>query len=387
MFNDFVFSWAENTSGQMVHIDSVLNGLQCGCHCPHCKEPLLARHGDVKAHGFAHHSNNRKATLKICYQVILYKVAEHIIKAEKHIHAPSYYGIFREKDIWFKDVKIDSQYERIDKQPDVVAIAADGARYLVEFTFSYKVQHKQPIDYQNMNCLEVNLEGQTLESLRHFLLNSDENRKWVNNQQYFSNIDNLYQKAGKPIRITQESTCAKCPIINHCAGAVLNGDILKIENNGNVFRLCKAQEYDKLLKEYYAQKKKEANRERIKKMSLEERLNFLPEQQLIHVAYFTDGTVKFTDEWSSKELHKKWYDNSVLEFTVDAGEKASCIAAMYVRHQGYDIKDCLICRHCFGERCLRHVPNPDARYCELFSVSPHIRQLVAQGYDKWIVKT
>lgn len=89
MNKNFVFSWAENEEGKMVHIDSVPNGLACNCSCPHCHERLIARHGEVREHGFAHHSDTRGANLKICYMVILYKLAEQIIQTRKTIHAPS----------------------------------------------------------------------------------------------------------------------------------------------------------------------------------------------------------------------------------------------------------------------------------------------------------
>ena len=73
MGNNFVFSWAEDAQGKMVHVDDVPRGLACGCVCPCCREKLLARHGDIKEHGFAHHSDNRGANLDICYRVVLYK--------------------------------------------------------------------------------------------------------------------------------------------------------------------------------------------------------------------------------------------------------------------------------------------------------------------------
>ena len=90
----------------MVHVDSVPRGLRCGCTCPNCHEPLLARHGEKNEHGFAHHSDTRGANLNICYMVILYKLAEQIIQTKKRIHAPSYYAIFPEKDIDFVEVKV-----------------------------------------------------------------------------------------------------------------------------------------------------------------------------------------------------------------------------------------------------------------------------------------
>ena len=33
MKKEYVFSWAENTEGKMVHVDSVSRGLRCECTC------------------------------------------------------------------------------------------------------------------------------------------------------------------------------------------------------------------------------------------------------------------------------------------------------------------------------------------------------------------
>ena len=109
-----------------------------------------------------------------------------LFRQRKRIHAPSYYGIFPEKDIDFADVKVDSCYEREDKQPDVIATTADGTQHLIEFTFAYKVQHKQAIDYKNLNCLEIDLSRQSLETVEKFLLESnglEERRKLIAAQQ------------------------------------------------------------------------------------------------------------------------------------------------------------------------------------------------------------
>ena len=83
--NEMIFSWAEDASGRMVHVDSVSQGLKCDCTCPCCHERLKARHGEIRAHGFAHHSDKRGANLKICYMVIMYKLAEQIIQQEKRL--------------------------------------------------------------------------------------------------------------------------------------------------------------------------------------------------------------------------------------------------------------------------------------------------------------
>ena len=246
MANSFIFSWAENADGKMVHVDSVPNGLQCKCICPHCREQLLARHGQINEHGFAHHSDKRGANLNICYMVILYKLAEHILQTKKRIHVPSYYGIYKEKDIEFVDVKIDSRYERKDKQPDVIATTKDNEQYLIEFTFQYKVQHKKDLDYHNLNCLEIDLSGQTLESLEDFLMLSSENRRWINNENYFNRIEKTYHNANKAVRVISESNCRNCKIKNSCCAIKQNYHPIRIENNGQTFRICKIEEYNRL---------------------------------------------------------------------------------------------------------------------------------------------
>lgn len=266
MAQEFVFSWAENAEGKMVHVDDVPRGLNCGCTCPNCHERLLARHGEVNEHGFAHHSETRGANLKICYMVIMYKLAEQIIQTKKRIHAPSYYGIFKETDIEFQDVKIDSQYEREDKQPDVIATTKDGKQYLIEFVFKYKVQHKQALDYKNLTCIEIDLSNQSLESLENFLLTSSENRKWLNSEDYFNRIEETYRKAGKAIKIINDAECCHCDLRYDCCAVTQSFYPIVIENSGIKYRLCKSESYEQKLK---AMKNRLEEEERARKEWLE----------------------------------------------------------------------------------------------------------------------
>ncbi len=245
--NDMVFSWAEDATGKMVHVDSVKQGLDCCCVCPNCRERLIARHGTVRTHGFAHHSDERGANLKICYMVTMYKLAEQIIMQEKRIFTPYYYGIFKGGTIEFSEVSIDNRFDRDDKQPDVIAKTSDGTQYLIEFTFASKVSHKERIDYANLNCIEVDLSNQTLETLWEFLLNSNENKKWLNNQGFFDKIESIYLESGRYVKIKEESDCKCCGLNNHlCCGIKLKDShrLIIIENNGKQYRICKTEEFN-----------------------------------------------------------------------------------------------------------------------------------------------
>ncbi len=288
--NEMVFSWAEDANGRMVHVDSVRRGLNCECSCPNCHEPLLARHGDIKAHGFAHHSDTRGANLGICYMVILYKLAEQIIQTKKKIHAPSYYAIFKETDLEFVDVKIDSHFEREDKQPDVIATSADGKQYILEFTFHYKVLHKQAVDYKNLNCLEIDLCNQTLETVEEFLLESNAGRKWLNNQGYFDNIEQTYGLKGKTVRVVEETECECCTLKSQCCAVRSKKSHLPvvIENSGRKFRICKPEEYTKKIEEIKAEQEKQRQieleeyqrQDEARKEELERKRKRLKEQRL-----------------------------------------------------------------------------------------------------------
>lgn len=254
-----VFSWAEDKRGKMVYVDDMPNGIACNCICPYCRESLIARHGAERAHGFAHASKERGANLKICLKVIAFKLAEQIIKTEKRIYMPSYYGIFKPKSIEFETVEINGDFEREDRQPDIIATTKDNQKYLIEFYFRDYVRHKQKIDFENLNCLEIDLDGQRIDdrdALKNFLLNCDGNRRWLNNDTYFNSIERKYENAGKPIRIVSNEECIKCPLKcgDCCAVKAKNSQRrLTIFQNRKEFYLCKAKEYAAKMQDYCKQ--------------------------------------------------------------------------------------------------------------------------------------
>lgn len=247
--NDYIFSYAENAEGRIVHVDDVPNGKECGCHCPHCGEPLVARQGEKYSHGFAHHSVARMSNLKICYAVTLYKLAEQFVLRNKRIIAPSYYGIYKPTPIEFENVKVDSRYERIDKQPDVIAISSNGDQYIIEFIFRNAVFHKHPINLKNTNCIEIDLSDQTLDTLDKFLSSSPTDAwRWINNDIYFNRIVDTYRKYGVTINIIDMNYCEHCDIWEICGCTGLRsqetGEVLTIENNGKEYRLCKSEVFN-----------------------------------------------------------------------------------------------------------------------------------------------
>ena len=55
-----MMTYAFDAEGRVVEIDGVSRGHACGCFCIACSAPLIARHGDVNAHHFAHAGDDCK---------------------------------------------------------------------------------------------------------------------------------------------------------------------------------------------------------------------------------------------------------------------------------------------------------------------------------------
>jgi len=233
---NFVFSYGENAEGRMVHVDTVPRGKHCGCVCPYCKEPLLARHGEVNVHGFAHNSETRQANLKICYKVTMYKLAEQILREYKQIYAPSYYNVLGSFLIDFEDVQVDRSFGREDHQPEVVATTINKERYLLHLFFD-DGSITDSSSYKDIAYLEIDLSHQKLETLENFLLKSEEDKKWRNNPFYFNGLKDSYETIGMRVKAVLISDCNLCRFRDVCPEEnSLYPSV--IENNSEKYRLC-----------------------------------------------------------------------------------------------------------------------------------------------------
>ncbi|UDQ98424.1 hypothetical protein AAEX28_15795 [Lentisphaerota bacterium WC36G] len=79
--------FAINDTNDIVFVDDVPRGKACGCRCPLCKEPLMARKGDINAHHFAHIGNfscKQKALIRFfAIEFILKKLQKSLQSEEK----------------------------------------------------------------------------------------------------------------------------------------------------------------------------------------------------------------------------------------------------------------------------------------------------------------
>lgn len=185
----------ELSSNKLVHIDEVKSGLDCNYICPECFRPLIARKGEIRQHHFAHHIENKNCTGGV--PAAIHWLAEVILEEEKAVMVPAYKGIEAHK-LLFSDVEIEKCSERKDLRPDVVGITDDGRRWFIEIRNTHEVDKKKidKLIESNISCVEINVSKQDLDKtkLKNFLLNSIDNRDWINNPAYEQQIANEFRK-------------------------------------------------------------------------------------------------------------------------------------------------------------------------------------------------
>ncbi len=68
--------YGEASDGRLVRASEVPAGLECGCSCPACGAPLVARRGEMRVAHFAHATDRTCASAQ---ETMLHKLAKQMI--------------------------------------------------------------------------------------------------------------------------------------------------------------------------------------------------------------------------------------------------------------------------------------------------------------------
>lgn len=175
-------TYAYNQDGLLVHVDSVENGSACGCICPECKQPLIAKnYGNVRIHHFSHESGT---ICESACESVFHILAKQILEEEGGIMFPPIADSrYPQGFTKLRDIKVEQYDPKLNIIPDAEGILPNGERVLIEFYYTHKVptEKKEAILDSNLKCLEIeiNLPDLTLENLRSFLVDSEDNRHWL----------------------------------------------------------------------------------------------------------------------------------------------------------------------------------------------------------------
>lgn len=165
--------WALLSSGQMLHVQNVARGKACGCICPDCHTPLIARQGEKNSWHFQHSTpiqcNGESALHRAAKQVL-----ENAAKAGCSLSLPGMSGTFELRDIrnishqqtWAfcnQSLSMVSARQEVrvstDLIPDVLVFAQNGDTCAVEILVTHKKTDIECEKYQklSLNSLEIDL--------------------------------------------------------------------------------------------------------------------------------------------------------------------------------------------------------------------------------------
>lgn len=197
-------------SGEIIHISDISaeeNGIKCGCVCPQCGAPLIAKAmGSVRRPHFAH--STKSCDLISAQQTALHLLAKEIIAREKKIFLPSIeisrpnYSdkgwdwevvtmlpasvILSPARQWLCD-SVDVEKSESGYIPDLRVII-QGKPCLIEIAVTHFVDEEKKnkivdskiplveIDLSDLKCEDIDPE-----KLKHLLTESPEKRVWISN--------------------------------------------------------------------------------------------------------------------------------------------------------------------------------------------------------------
>lgn len=195
----------------MVSVAEVQSGLACGCHCPACGEPLIARKGLKNVHHFAHHSD---ADCPSAFETSVHLMAKQIIAQEKRLTTPQL--TLRERDtdsdgfptwqeltipeanVRFSSVETEKEVSNL--KIDAVGRNHRGAELLIEFFVTHEVpeEKKDKIRDLRKSAIEIDLSdvsySVTEAKLRYLIVESTKNKRWISGARYHSHREKLLAK-------------------------------------------------------------------------------------------------------------------------------------------------------------------------------------------------
>lgn len=198
-------------SGELVDVGSVVRGNACGCVCPSCKTPLVARHGEHKEWHFAHRSqkvhNETRKECEYSFAVSIRLMIRQLANAGLKFRTPIYeravtaYSEHSKRSSSFPYVITDEallSLEEVAVGVDFSGVAVDVIGYVNGVPFIIYVTYKDrhvPHELaspkvEKCGVVELNVDsvprlfraeskGQYKEALRRYIEQEVEGKSWI----------------------------------------------------------------------------------------------------------------------------------------------------------------------------------------------------------------
>lgn len=193
--HDRMVVFAQDEHGNLIHVDSARRGKACRCRCLACDETLIARHGDFKAHSFAHASGTE---CKYAIDAVLNRLAQELISERGMFTTPpltvtaSLNGPFgpirREENLSSRTLRVEVAGidRRVHSRRPSVVMQVKGRELLLEVTYAHRLDsHKRAaIEKFGLPAIEMHLpEGklETVEQFERLLVQDSRSKHWIFN--------------------------------------------------------------------------------------------------------------------------------------------------------------------------------------------------------------
>ena len=209
--------FARDQTGQLVHVDAVARGKACRCRCLACDEELIARHGDIKAHSFAHASGTE---CQYAIDAVFCSLAREMIAARGALSTPQLTlaairtgplaPVRCTQTIASKSVAIDAARldTRVHPQRPSVVLAVRERELIVEVTFAHRLdaRKRDAIVRLGLPAIEIDVaqaNWDTLEQLEYLLIDDVRHKHWIHNPKALAIQEELDARADAEIATQQ----------------------------------------------------------------------------------------------------------------------------------------------------------------------------------------
>lgn len=173
---------------RLVGVDEVPRGVACGCVCPACREPVIAKQGECRIHHFAHDGGR---ACRYAAETLAHLLAKQVLEKEPALFLPSVYAtpggdrLTSDQQVHFDRVELEGRIGEI--VPDVIAYRG-STKLLIEIVVTHppgqlKIQR---IAEMNISALQIKLGNPPLVNLevvrKAVLSNRMSNRAWLFNR-------------------------------------------------------------------------------------------------------------------------------------------------------------------------------------------------------------
>lgn len=209
----------------IVGIEDVESGLKCGCVCPACGEPLVAKKGKKMMHHFAHNSGHN---CEYGYESSLHLAAKEILSRAQRMTIPAVYVsfpnsykkdelVYEAQEIEIEKVALERRYDSII--PDVV-VYSGGKQFFIEIYVTHCIDDEklEKLKKTDISTIEIDLSKKctitSVSELQKLLLGNCVEKKWKYNSVSERFLHKFYRVADRrdPISRGYAIHVDNCPI-------------------------------------------------------------------------------------------------------------------------------------------------------------------------------